>query len=404
MPPPNQHGAFQGCCAHRAEPAHACHEFALPRGCSPKPSSPPKKKTPTRGIKSGTPFLFPPRLTRAPRGSPAGRREPGQGMARRCPPRAGGCRRWRSSCPPLRSRCELGRGQEAVKVAAGGTGQCRGLAAHHRHRGVPARCPGSRPRAGGSCCARRCWGAGWAPQRCPGGAGAQGTGRCPTASSRGAAAAHPSAAEDGGARGWGRVVPASLASWGGTGHGDSPPHPTHAPTPPNTPFPCSPPSLSPHPCPKSPRRAPGPYPVPRGRCSGVRTSGDTRLASEPTKPLSVSGDTMRCSCNNCERDGCPAPPGDPCRVTASGDPPPPALTWRQGLRGRRWVAALPAPLLCRDGSTRGGRGSGSTGGGGRGAAGGSWWWPRVPSSRRGSLWGSGTALLCGGGLWGEGRG
>lgn len=39
-----------------------------------------------------------------------------------------------------------------------------------------------------------------------------------------------------------------------------------------------------------------PYPGPGGRCSGVCTGGDTLLASEPTKPLSVSGDTMRCSC------------------------------------------------------------------------------------------------------------
>lgn len=291
MPPPNQREAFWVCCARRAGPAHACHEFALPRGCSPKPSSPPQKKNqPTRGINSGTPFPFPPRLTRAPRGSPAGRRELGQGTARRCPHRAGGRRCWCSSCPPPPSRCKLGRGQEAVKAVAGGTGQCRGLAAHRWHRGVPARCPGSRPRAGGSCCARRCWGAGWAPQRRPGGEGARGTGRCPTASSRGAAAAHPSAALDGGARGWGRVVPASRASWGGTGHGDSPPHPTHAPNRPQHPISLLPSASLPPPVPQTPSEGASSRRQGRTRCPG----GDARGCAPAGTPGWPPSPRSRC--------------------------------------------------------------------------------------------------------------
>lgn len=72
------------------------------------------------------------------------------------------------------------------------------------------------------------------------------------------------------------------------------------------------------------------YPEPRGRRSGVRANRDTRLLSEPMKPLSVSGDTMRCSC---EGSGIGATCPLPRHRTASGTPP--ALTWWQGLRARR---------------------------------------------------------------------
>lgn len=66
---------------------------------------------------------------------------------------------------------------------------------------------------------------------------------------------------------------------------------------------------------------------------------------------------------------------------------------------------LPAPLLWRDGAARDGKGSGNASGslevvGGSEVVTGDRR-PWVPCGCGGSAWGSGTAFLCGGGLWGE---
>lgn len=194
-------------------------------------------------------------------------------------------------------------------------------------------------------------------------------------------------------------------------------HPRHPPSPPPcSPHPCC---LSSHPCSPSPPqtpperasspcpqilpagdegRDPEPYPVPGGRCSGVCTVGDTLLASEPTKPLSVSGDTMRCSCR-CTGES---------RIGAGHPQDPPAGSrgaerWAPTLQGWCWVAALTTPLLRRD---QGARCGGKPPSGGLALAGGSAAlagdrWPRVLPCHGGSPGVSGVALFSRGCLWGE---
>lgn len=299
------------------------------------------------------------------------------------------------------------------------------LPTHCHHRRVLPRCPRSRPSAGGSCLARGCWGAG-GPPLCR---LAHPRGRCPSVLSQREAGSLLSSVEDRGLQGWGWRVPASQGSWGRDGRCRQPPWlmpqpwaTLHISSPPQQPLPApcvlaaSSPIPAPLQCPKSPQteptarvpesphwgegRDPEPYPVPGGWCSGVCTGGDTLLASEPTKPLSVSGDTMRCSCRCIEEGRIGAKrPQQVVGVLADGACSPRGLT----LRGWCWVTALPALLLRRDRSIRGGSGSPR---GGLAVAGGSSAvagdrWPRVLPGHGGSLAGSGAALLSAGCLQGE---
>lgn len=162
----------------------------------------------------------------------------------------------------------------------------------------------------------------------------------------------------------------------------------HISSPPQQPLPApyvlavSPPIPAPLQCSKSPQteptahvpesphwgegRDPEPYPVPGGWCSGVCTGGDTLLASEPTKPLSVSGDTMRCSCR-CVEEG---------RIGAKHPQEPPAGCRGAGRWGLQSQGTHLAGLVLGDSAARSAAAAGQE----------HPWWLREPQGRFGCSW------------------
>lgn len=127
MPPPNQREAFWVCCARRAEPAHACHEFALPRGCSPKPSSPPQKKKPTNPRnKLRDPLPVPtPTHSRSTR-EPSRSQGAGAGDGEAVPPPGRGSQVLVQLLPPPSESLQAGEGAGGGEGGGGGHGAVPG--------------------------------------------------------------------------------------------------------------------------------------------------------------------------------------------------------------------------------------------------------------------------------------